>query len=136
MEPGIEMSRSLWEHTYQSSSIYTVTVSSSEKDYTKEQMPEWDNTDQTEELNPILTNLIKVHTPLLSMDSTSLISTFNNLPIREIPENVFYYNPKTDYFSVTFLNCVELASIPEKLFANTPNATYFFAAFTSFPSLT
>ncbi|MGL5979938.1 MAG: hypothetical protein ACRCZY_03500, partial [Phocaeicola sp.] len=143
-------------HTYESAKEYTITITSSEKDYTKAQMPmvRWENDNRLHAINAPLLNtaatsfssvfkgcyaLTSIPEGLFKYNTaaTSFSSVFNGCSsLTSIPEGLFKYNTAVTSFSSVFYRCRYLTSIPEGLFANNTAVTSFEYAFYDCTSLT
>ncbi|MGL5980754.1 MAG: InlB B-repeat-containing protein, partial [Phocaeicola sp.] len=111
-----------FKHTYASAGEHTITITSSETDYTKVQMPmvNWFNNEQLKSIN----------TPLPNTGATSFKGVFSMCTsLNSIPEGLFKYNTEATDFSFAFFSCVSLTSIPEGLFKYNTKATNFRLAF-------
>ncbi|MGL5938724.1 MAG: InlB B-repeat-containing protein [Phocaeicola sp.] len=109
-------------HKYESAGEHTITITSSETDYTKAQMPgvNWKG--------DML--LISINTPLLNTRATSFNEVFSNcLSLASIPGGLFDNNKEVTTFRFAFFSCASLTSIPEGLFKYNTKATDFGFAF-------
>ncbi|MGL5980705.1 MAG: hypothetical protein ACRCZY_07520 [Phocaeicola sp.] len=107
---------------------YTIAITSSEKDYTKEQMPEVTYSDDT--------FLTSINTPLLKTVATGFPDLFYNCSsLTSIPEGLFKYNTAATNFNELFFGCSSLTSIPKGLFKYNTAATDFNDVFNGCSSL-
>ncbi|MGL5980586.1 MAG: fimbrillin family protein, partial [Phocaeicola sp.] len=110
------------EHTYAVAGEFTITITSSETDYTKAQMPmvSWKED----------TRLISIDTPLLNTAVTDFSDAFYDCSsLTSIPEGLFKYNTAVTNFKDVFRRCTSLTTIPEGLFANNTKVTSFYGVF-------
>ncbi|MGL5981544.1 MAG: hypothetical protein ACRCZY_11865 [Phocaeicola sp.] len=116
-------------HTYAVAKEYTITITSSERDYAKAQMPKASWTDD---------NLLKsINTPLLNIKATDFSYAFSRCTsLTTIPEGLFANNTAATNFSCVFNGCTSLTTIPVELFKYNTAATNFSKAFDECTSLT
>ncbi len=127
---GTTLDETNMTHIYAAPGAYAITLSTTQKDRTKEQMPKLQfGTNYTIE-NPY--TLISLHTPLLNMgtDLSQCFEGCKNLS-GEIPEGLFKNNTSATNFRRCFENCSGLESIPEGLFAYNKAATDFSGCFSN-----
>ncbi|MGL5981364.1 MAG: InlB B-repeat-containing protein [Phocaeicola sp.] len=109
-------------HDYASEGEYTITITSSQTDYAKAQIPKvsWEND-----------KLLKsIDTPLLNTAVTDFSSAFYLCSsLTSIPADLFKYNTAVTNFSSAFRWCSNLTSIPGELFVNNTAVTNFSSAF-------
>ncbi|MGL5979306.1 MAG: InlB B-repeat-containing protein, partial [Phocaeicola sp.] len=117
------------EHTYAEAKEYTITITSSETDYTKAQMPEvsWKDDKLLKTINTPLLNLEVISFSTMFYKCTSLIS---------IPSGLFDNNTKVKNFTAVFYGCSSLTSIPPGLFDKNTAVTSFAGTFRDCSGLT
>ncbi|MGL5980247.1 MAG: InlB B-repeat-containing protein [Phocaeicola sp.] len=117
------------EHTYAEAKEYSITITSSKRDYTKAQMPMVSWKDD---------KLLKtIKTPLLNTKATNFSEVFEGCSsLTSIPKGLFNYNTEVTKFSEVFRGCSSLTSIPEGLFNYNTAVTNFDGTFSICSSLT
>ncbi|MGL5979967.1 MAG: hypothetical protein ACRCZY_03645, partial [Phocaeicola sp.] len=119
-------------HTYTKEGTYQITITSSEKDYDKVQVPLLSSMSKGGREGNVLTGrIISIDTPLLhiggEMDGdrmdNMLPPAFAGHPITTIPKDLLKHNKQITMISAAFQGCTELKSIPKELFDYTPGIT-------------
>ncbi|MGL5958424.1 MAG: hypothetical protein ACRCZZ_07530, partial [Phocaeicola sp.] len=115
-------------HTYEKAGSYTITITSSEKDVKKAQMPK---------VSWRYDKLLKsIDTPLLNTAATDFKSVFYSCTfLSSIPAGLFKYNTAATDFGDAFYNCRSLSSLPADLFKYNTAATDFLNVFRECTSL-
>ncbi|MGL5959036.1 MAG: hypothetical protein ACRCZZ_10705, partial [Phocaeicola sp.] len=121
IEPETSLAEGI-THTYAEEGEYTVTITSSETDFTKPQVPQISFTNWSNERG-----LLKsINTPLLNTGSLNLSRAFQGCSnLEKIPEDLLKYNTRVTDFSYFLSTCQSLVSVPEKLFEQNVDATNF-----------
>ncbi|MGL5937471.1 MAG: hypothetical protein ACRCY5_01955, partial [Phocaeicola sp.] len=136
-------------HTYATAGQYSVTIASSETDFTKEQAPtispimnSGGKEAAEEELpfDPRSLKIISIDSPLLRMGTEKtgnvLAGTFGTQPLTQIHEDLFKYNPQIIHFIGVFAECKKLTTISGKLFNECTEAESLEGIFEGCESLT
>ncbi|MGL5937102.1 MAG: hypothetical protein ACRCY5_00005, partial [Phocaeicola sp.] len=118
----------LLTHTYEAEGTYTVTIKSSEKNCTKDQIPALSFSNSSD-------HIISLDTPLLR-NSKSLEISIQCGNLKTITGELFKYYPDRKSFNSTFHNCLSLTEIPAGLFDENIDATDFKTLFRGCSSLT
>ncbi|MGL5981517.1 MAG: InlB B-repeat-containing protein [Phocaeicola sp.] len=116
-------------HTYTTIKEYTITITSTEKDFGTEQIPmvSWKN-------DRIVKSII---TPLLNTAKTDFSFVFATCySLTSIPADLFKYNTEVTNFSSAFEGCFRLVSIPVGLFDKHIAVTDFSLVFAGCSTLT
>ncbi|MGL5980609.1 MAG: hypothetical protein ACRCZY_07010, partial [Phocaeicola sp.] len=136
-------------HTYAVAKEYTITITSSERDYEKAQMPKvsWEEDKLLKSIDTPLLNTAETDYTLTFNGCTNLVSlsdylfkyntavtkfwgVFTDCPnLKSIPANLFEYNTIATDFERVFFSCPNLSSIPANLFEHNTIATNFTSAF-------
>ncbi|MGL5981435.1 MAG: hypothetical protein ACRCZY_11295, partial [Phocaeicola sp.] len=130
IEPGTLLSGGV-KHEYAAEGEYTVTITSSETDFTKPQVPQISFSQWREK------NMVKsMNTPLLNMETVSFSKLFMNcLNLETVSGDLFKYNTAATQFNEMFSGCSALTSVPEKLFAQNVDAENFASLFSGCSAL-
>ncbi|MGL5980903.1 MAG: hypothetical protein ACRCZY_08540 [Phocaeicola sp.] len=127
-----DLSKSLFSHTYKEGR-YIVTVTSSQTDFQKEQIPRiraYPEGKRRETDLPADVSLISIDTPLLNTGSRSFLYGFMYcFSLQSIPADLFKYNVAVEDFSAVFASCYSLQNIPGDLFKYNTAAKSFGTAF-------
>ncbi|MGL5980502.1 MAG: fimbrillin family protein [Phocaeicola sp.] len=118
----------LLTHTYEAEGTYTVTIKSSEKKCTKDQIPALSFYNSSE-------HIISLDTPLLR-NSKSLEISIQCGNLKTITGELFKYYPDRTSFNSTFYGCSSLTEIPAGLFDKNIDANDFTSLFRRCSSLT
>ncbi|MGL5979796.1 MAG: fimbrillin family protein [Phocaeicola sp.] len=123
IESGTSLSKGI-NHTYPSGSTteYLITITSSEADFTKVQIPEIKSGSCKQ--------IVSIETPLLNTGATSFREAFimcENL--KSLPSELFKYNTAVTGFESVFAECYSLKEIPSDIFKYNIAATDFEYAF-------
>ncbi|MGL5981538.1 MAG: fimbrillin family protein [Phocaeicola sp.] len=110
------------KHAYAAVGVYPITISSSEIDFNKEQIPR---------INASGNVMLKsIDTPLLNTGSNDFSSVFEScLNLEMIPADLFKYNTQVTNFRYVFMECKSLQKIPAGLFHYNRAANSFSGAF-------
>lgn len=124
-------------HTFAENKEYTITITSSQGDVSKVQMPAfmpgyYHNTTKYNSRK-----LKAMNTPMLNTGDTYFLNCFYGCQaLTTIPATLFNKNPQVTVFTSCFSNCLSLQDIPEQLFAMNEKATTFTNCFSSCGSIT
>ncbi|MGL5957135.1 MAG: hypothetical protein ACRCZZ_00790, partial [Phocaeicola sp.] len=127
IEAGTSLAKGI-NHIYLEAAEYTITITSSEIDPGKAQMPKvsWKDDAQLKSIN----------TPLLNTAATDFSQVFAGCTsITSISAELFRYNTAATDFDSVFYKCTSLSYIPAELFRYNTNATDFSFAFYKCTSL-
>lgn len=130
---GTELNEKNMTHTYDQAGKYTVTITSTQRDGTKPQMPKLDFCN----FYNSRPNLLSLNTPLLNMgkDLKDCFSTCMRLTT--IPAGLFDNNPDAETFSNCFESCTGLTEpIPAGLFDKNTKVGNFYHCFAGCENLT
>lgn len=130
---GTKLKEENMTHTYDQAGKYTVTITSTQRDGTKPQMPKLDFYN----IYGSAQKLLSLNTPLLNM-GTDLKDCFAYcMRLTTISARLFDNNPDAETISGCFESCTELTGeIPAGLFANNTKVTSFFRCFAGCTGLT
>ncbi|MGL5979568.1 MAG: fimbrillin family protein [Phocaeicola sp.] len=127
--PTTSLSNGL-KHTYLAEGKYFITITSSEKDFKKAQIPKM----ESEFLSAKM--LKSIHTPLLKIEENSFARAFRFCSgLEYIPGDLLKYNASVTIFDGAFMGCSSLKRVPEDLFKNNILAYSFIGTFTDCLSL-
>lgn len=127
---GTKLDEANMTHTYAAAGVYTVTISSSQKDAGRTQMPDICFYDY-KDVNKNNLKLISLDTPLLNMGTTLWGCFYGCESLTSIPATLFERNTTTTRFMNCFEGCKGLTTIPATLFEKNTAATSFSKCFTS-----
>lgn len=133
---GTKLEEANMKHDYDQAGKYTVTITSTQRDGTKPQMPKLDfYANYTENDNP--KKLLSLNTPLLNM-GTDLSDCFNSCSnLTAIPAGLFNNNPDAESFFFCFGDCKGLTgTIPIGLFDKNKKVESFRGCFYNCEKLT
>ena len=124
-----------FNHPYGKAGTYTITITSSQTDATKQQIPEFNFYNRNDNKN--CSKLISMDTPLLNTDEWSFASCFSGCTaLTTIHAELFKNNPSADTFSFCFKYCTALTDIPAGLFDKNTKAETFSSCFEYCTALT
>ncbi|WP_418698097.1 BspA family leucine-rich repeat surface protein [Bacteroides sp.] len=133
---GTTLMQTNMTHTYAQAGKYIVTISSTQRDGTQTQMPQFSFYNYYSNVNANSKKLVSFNTPLLNM-GFSLSSCFRNCTsLTGIPVGLFDNNPSATDFSYCFYGCTGLTGIPAGLFDKNTQVTNFSACFNECTGLT
>ncbi|MGL5981654.1 MAG: hypothetical protein ACRCZY_12425, partial [Phocaeicola sp.] len=115
----------LLTHTYKTEGTYIVTISSSEEDFTKNQIPAISLYDSEEHRK----KLISLNTYLLYNEYTDYLRFENCTNLTTVCRELFKHYPNKDTFKQIFYNCTNLREIPAGLFDKNTEVKSFYSAF-------
>ena len=132
----IDLDGEILIHTYPEQKEYTITITSTEQDYTQAQIPVF-KPGYLRTKNNNAEKLKSLTTALLNMGTDDLSYCFNDCTnLTTIPTGLFDNNKSVKNFSYCFSNCKSLTEIPERLFDNNADATDFSNCFNSCTTIT
>lgn len=130
---GTELKEANMTHTYDQAGKYTVTITSTQRDGTKPQMPKLDFYN----LYGSTQKLLSLDTPLLNMGADLEDCFAYCMRLTTISAGLFDNNPDAETFSGCFESCTELTgTIPAGLFANNTKVKSFYRCFAGCKKLT
>ena len=113
------------DYSASESNTFTITIVSSETDYSKVQMPAFKPGSNRVAANNKL-KIKSMDTPVLNMGQTSWASAFNGCEkLTSVPEDLLLYNSGLTALNNLFQNCKALQSVPEDIFSYVPEVTNF-----------
>lgn len=143
LNPQAEVTQALITHEFSEQKKYTITITSSEKDGTKEQMPVFKpgSSYYYGDINNNALKLEEMKTPMLCTGKGSPKDNFSECfkgckNLRAIPATLFVNNPQVVNFGSCFAACESLQTIPEQLFTLNKMATNFERCFEACIALT
>jgi hypothetical protein len=122
---GTTLNQDNMTHTYDQAGTYTITLSTTQKDKTKVQMPKLSFGENYKNVNNNCGKLISLDTPLLNMGTDLSNCFYGCYMLTQIPEGLFDNNKAVTDFNNCFAYCGRLTQIPAGLFDNNPNVTDF-----------
>jgi hypothetical protein len=129
IQHGASLGGTIAQHAYQKAGDYTVTIYSSNTDYSSRQIPQL-----IFKGNPWLTAVL---TPFPNMGAQNFDDRFYHCTqLATIPADLFRHNSQARSFVQCFQNCSGLTSIPADLFKYNTNATNFLGCFRNCTGLT
>lgn len=135
IDPQASISAGNIRHTFAENKEYVITITSSQGDATKAQMPAFKPGESYTNNNN--SRLKAMNTPMLNIEGTSLQNCFENCGnLIQIPATLFEKNPQVTDFSNCFRGCQSLPAIPEGLFSLNEEATNFNYCFYNCKDLT
>lgn len=113
-------------HTYPEAKVYTITITTTQKDFSKAQIPGFSPSEYPKDMLKLKSLL----TPLLNTGDESFDGLFKDCKnLTTITGNLFINNPQVNDFASCFENCNSLSSIPSGLFDKNTAATDFSKCF-------
>lgn len=117
------------DYSASESSVFTITIVSSETDFSKPQIPMFapglyrSSADNKSKIK-------SVETPVLNMGKTSWSSAFSGCEsLTKVPGDLMVYNSGITALNGMFQNCTALKSVPEDIFTYVPDVTNFQSVF-------
>lgn len=124
-------------HTFDENKEYTITITSSQGDVSKVQMPAFKPGYYHETTKNNSKKLKAMNTPMLNTGDTYFSNCFYGCQsLTTIPATLFHKNPQVTAFTSCFSSCQSLQDIPEQLFAMNEKATTFSSCFSYCKALT
>ena len=121
-------------HTYENAGTYSVKITSSQADATKQQIPDYHFDDSYS--GTLCKYLVSIDTPLLNSKQAFYYCFNNCAELASIPSGLFDKNTSATSFSQCFRGCTNLVSIPAGLFDKNTAVTDFSSCFSGCTNLT
>lgn len=116
-------------HTYAGAGTYTITITTSQTDFSQPQIPKLQSNNTTNKITSI-------DTPLLNTGAVDFSNVFFSYTALEtLPDGLFDNNPQVTKFYCCFQDCTALKTLPDGLFDNNPTVTNFSNCFVNCTAL-